>query len=534
MRWFSSYGPIDDGLHYHVPRTRLVERALSSLLGEDAAKQGGYITIWAPRQRGKSWIMLQALERVRREHPDFQAAYLTVEGLTSEQQVKDALAAAIAPTGETPADPWAGDFKSLFAAPSQSRNALLRKPLILVLDEFDSLPEDVIAAVVRSFRNIHATRRSQTQRTTAQMSYLLHGVALVGVRSVLGVENTSGSPFNIQRSLHVPNLTFDEVQTMFAWYERESRRPVCPAVVERLHHETQGQPGLVSWLGELLADPDADPPATETLTQAHFDAVYARALNTLPNVHILNIIAKAKLPPYRELVLNLFQTEEKVPFRFDEPRVNYLYLHGVIEPDSSDAQHGSCVRFSCPFVQKRLFNYFAFADYEYTGQLFAPFEDLSDTITAEALDVRTLIGRYENHLRDNRDWLLKDAPRRRDLRVREAVYHFTLYSFLCRFLQHRQGQVFPEFPTGNGRIDLMIRHAGRRYGLELKSFTDASAYQEALAQAADYGRQLGLEQVALVLFVESIDPAMREKYQTEHIDSATGVKVQPMFVATAT
>ena len=94
--------------------------------------------------------------------------------------------------------------------------------------------------------------------------------------------------------------------------------------------------------------------------------------------------------------------------------------------------------------------------------------------------------------------------------------------------------MFPEFPTGNGRIDLMIRHAGRRYGLELKSFTDPAAYQEALAQAADYGRQLDLEQVALVLFVESIDPATREEYEAEYIDSATGVKVQPMFVATAT
>ena len=36
--------------------------------------------------------------------------------------------------------------------------------------------------------------------------YLLHGLALVGVRAVLGIDSDRGSPFNVQRSLHVPNL----------------------------------------------------------------------------------------------------------------------------------------------------------------------------------------------------------------------------------------------------------------------------------------------------------------------------------------
>jgi hypothetical protein len=36
-------------------------------------------------------------------------------------------------------------------------------------------------------------------------------MALIGVRAVLGVENVKGSPFNVQRSVHIPNLTHDEV-----------------------------------------------------------------------------------------------------------------------------------------------------------------------------------------------------------------------------------------------------------------------------------------------------------------------------------
>ena len=48
-----------------------------------------------------------------------------------------------------------------------------------------------------------------------------------------------GSPFNVQRSLHIPNLTFDEVQSMFLWYERESGQTGDSAVVETIDETTR-------------------------------------------------------------------------------------------------------------------------------------------------------------------------------------------------------------------------------------------------------------------------------------------------------
>ena len=230
-----------------------------------------------------------------------------------------------------------------------------------------------------------------------------------------------------------------------------------PAVVEQVYRETAGQPGLTSWLGELLAETRNRRGPSVTL--ADFEAAYADAVDALPNANVQNLISKAGRAPYRNVVLDLFQTREKRPFRFDAPEVNFLYLNGVIdrEPAAGDRQY---VRFSCPFVQKRLFNYFSSTLAADTGELFTPFEDLSDTITATGLDVERLVRRYQQYLRKNRDWLLRDVPRRRDLRVFEVVHHFVLYAFLERFLQPRGGRVFPEFPTGNGRIDLLIRLRG--------------------------------------------------------------------------
>lgn len=92
--------------------------------------------------------------------------------------------------------------------------------------------------------------------------------------------------------------------------------------------------------------------------------------------------------------------------------------------------------------------------------------------------------------------------------------------------------MYPEFPTGNGKIDLIVTYQGRTYGIEVKSYTDELAYQTALRQAAAYGGQLQLKEITLVFFVEYVDDANRQKYEKTFRDEASGVVVTPVFVAT--
>ncbi|MCP4698350.1 MAG: hypothetical protein GY862_16070, partial [Gammaproteobacteria bacterium] len=124
-------------------------------------------------------------------------------------------------------------------------------------------------------------------------------------------------------------------------------------------------------------------------------------------------------------------------------------------------------------------------------------------------------------------------PRRKeDLRVYEAVFHFHLYLYLTAFLRHYDSQVQPEFPTGNGQIDLLIRHAGQLFGLELKSFSTQRAYRKALPHIAEYARQLGLTEIWLGLFIEAVDETNRQRFETDYTDSETGITVHPVFVQT--
>ena len=222
-------------------------------------------------------------------------------------------------------------------------------------------------------RNIYNINKEQLNLPLEQRKYLLHSVALIGVRSVLGIENPKGSPFNVQRNVHIPNLTFEEVEEMFGWHERESEQTIDQEVIERLYYETKGQPGLTSWFGELLTE--------------------------------------------------------------------------------------GCHLF-------------------------------------------------------------------------KAVFHFNLYMYLSSFINGFHGEVYPEFPTGNGKIDLIIKYKKKIYGIELKTYTNAPGYKEALKQAAKYGRQLGLDKISLIFFVETINDESREKYEADFEDEETGVRVEPVFVAT--
>lgn len=77
---------------------------------------------------------------------------------------------------------------------------------------------------------------------------------------------------------------------------------------------------------------------TQPLTLQTWELVYSEALTRLPNNTIMNIISKARTEPYRQTVLALFQTSEKVEFRFERPDISFLYMNGVIDSDRVDGQ----------------------------------------------------------------------------------------------------------------------------------------------------------------------------------------------------
>jgi hypothetical protein len=499
MRHFSSYGPVDPRFHFCVERRDLVERCVAQLAGEPG-EGGHFFTIWAPRQTGKTWLMRRAIEEVRARYGErFAVGSLQMQGTFGENDGEEVLFRAtprlfrdgFGIEVETPRG-W-DDWMDLFAR----KGGAFDRPLILLIDEFDSLPPAVIDRMVSAFRMMYLTRDA----------YFLHGLALVGVRAVLGVDSPRGSPFNVQRSLHVPNLTRDEVADLFAQYQAESAQEVEPEVVGRVFDVTRGQPGLASWFGELLTE-KYNPGRTEPITAAVFRRVYTLAFQAEWSNTILNLVKKAR-GPYQEHVVALF-TDPNVPFSMDKDWCAYLYMNGVIDSAPTPDEEGGVAlvcRFSSPFVQRRLYAALTDDMFGDKGPILAiePGDLLDDVFTPDGLRVPPLIARYRGYLarlaaRGIDPW--KGQPRRRtDLHLTEAVGQFHLYAWL-RDAVGRRCVISPEFPTGNGKVDLVLRTKEGHVGLvEVKSFVDMYDLGKGRAQAAGYAKQLGLPAVTMAVFV---------------------------------
>ncbi len=512
MRRFHSYGPVDCERHFCVKRRELVEECLGYLVG-DPDKGGHYFTIWGPRQTGKTWLMREATgESVARYTEKFVVGHLSMQGVVIKDDDPEEVFLDRVPRLfldafdleiDTPAtwDEWTGLF--------QKRKSPFEKPLLLFIDEFDSLPAHVIDRLVSLFRDIYLK----------QESYLLHGLALIGVRAVLGIESERGSPFNIQRSLHVPNLTEDEVKQMFHEYQAESTQKIEEAVVAKVFDVTRGQPGLVSWFGELLTE-KFNPGKDKPIGMKAWEKTYMRACTTEWNNTVLNLIKKAR-GEYQSRVVELFGHSD-IPFTLRADWCSYMYLHGIIDHelgvDSMGKQVETC-RFSSPFVQLAIYNAIV---YDLVGDrtpilALEPLDDLSDVFDGPGLDVLALIRRYKEYLKRLKSkgmnpW--KDQPRRMDLHLTEAVGHFHLYSWL-REAVGRYCSISPEFPTGNGKVDLHLSCDGKQGIVEVKSFTDSRQAKEAVKQAAGYAANLGLDAVTVVLFVPVDDEAVLEKLSGE-------------------
>ena len=90
MRKFSSYGPVDIDMNYYAPRTELIEKAYSNLVGEDPQKGGHYFTVWAPRQTGKTWLMQQVVQRIRQENK-YEVAMISLQAAKNKNSDKKVL-----------------------------------------------------------------------------------------------------------------------------------------------------------------------------------------------------------------------------------------------------------------------------------------------------------------------------------------------------------------------------------------------------------------------------------------------------------
>ncbi len=521
MRSFFSYGPVDCEKHFCVQRGVLIQQCVEQLIGDEEG--GHYFTVWAPRQTGKTWLMKQVKKEIEKRYGDkFICGYMSMQGVESD--TLDAFLSELPrilrigfgiDLSRSPAD--LSEFVELF----EKKKGVFDRPVILFIDEFDSLSPELIDRLVSRFRDIYITREA----------YNLHGLALIGVRAVLGVDSERGSPFNIQRSLHVENFTYDEVVDLYNQYIEESGQEIEEQVIDKVYEVTSGQPGLVCWFGELLTE-KYNPGKGKIIDLDVWRQVYSRSLRVEWNNTVLNLIKKAK-SRYLSYVLKIFEKSD-VEFSLDKDWCSYLYLNGIIDYVDTVDKKGELVqvcKFSNPFIQQRLYNALT---YDFIGDETPIYalrlgDELTD-VFEQGINLQALITRYRDYLKRLKEKGLspfKHIPKRSDLNIYEAGGHFHLYHWLMNAIG-RICWITPEFPTGNGRVDLHIRCEDKEAVIEIKSFRDMAALKQAKVQASKYAAKLGLKEILLVVFVYGVSEEEAEILRDDKEIEGVRVMVEPL------
>ena len=249
MRFFNTAGPVEPADHYCIPP--LARFDLDEVLALVRTKK--YFVLHAPRQTGKTSALL-ALREVLNGR-GYACVYTTVEtARTARDDAEQAMRAVLAGLSsqvrstlgdEFPARIWSGVLAEF--GPSEAlREALARwaeaspKPLVVLIDEIDTLQGDPLLSVLQQLRAGYPMRPAAFPQC----------VVLCGLRDVRDyrIRSTSG-PFNIvAESLRLGDFTQEETLALLGQHTGETGQAFTDGARKAIWTQTLGQPWLVNAL----------------------------------------------------------------------------------------------------------------------------------------------------------------------------------------------------------------------------------------------------------------------------------------------
>ena len=258
MRFFNTEGPIRPDDHYAIPP--LARGNTGEILRLIQDKR--YFVLHAPRQTGKTSALIALRDLLNSgEVGNFRCVDVNVEvGQVARDNVAEgmrAILSSLAMSAELVGDDSVEDIWPDLLAKAGPHNALRRTlarwcmanpvPLVLLVDEIDSLVGDTLLSVLRQLRAGYAHRPRGFP----------HSIVLCGVRDIrdyrirssTGEMIAGGSPFNVAaKSLRLGDFSKAETYALIQQHQDETDQPFTSAARKAVWKQTQGQPWLVNAL----------------------------------------------------------------------------------------------------------------------------------------------------------------------------------------------------------------------------------------------------------------------------------------------
>lgn len=502
MKFFNTTGPINPALHYYVPlSTRLDESEIYQLI-----EQQKYFVLHAPRQTGKTSVILNLVKQLNAEHK-YTALYVNVEaGQALRGNIEQAMPVILqsfknsAFVNLSPEDPFFGAFdlvKKEQVAPGNLLTTFLTiwctrsaKHIVLFIDEIDSLVGDTLISVLRQIRSGYPDHPHSFPQS----------LCLIGVRDVRDYRIWSevgqqlvfgGSAFNIKaRSFTLANFTEQQVRELYEQHTAETGQKFDNDAIEYAFEMTQGQPWLVNSLAYIACFEmvkDRNLPITLQVIQQAKETLILRK-----ETHLDVLSDRLQEPRVRRIIDAIINGETRVPTWTDDD-IEYVINLGLIKPNKHE------LAIANPIYQE-IFPRVLTARYE---QALAG--RTKHYVRADgSLDIHKLLSNFADFYRENSAiWL-------EQFEYKESGPHLILLAFLQRIV-NGGGTIHREYALGRGRVDILVTWQSQRIVIELKLFKDKNTLPKGLEQTAKYMDTSHATEGHLVIFDTSTAKSWDEK-----------------------
>ena len=258
MRFFSTEGPVRPDDHYAIPPLDRMD--VDELLALIRAKR--YFVLHAPRQTGKTSALIALRDLLNiGEVGHFRCVNVNVEvGQVARDDTARGMRAILSSLAENaqelgddyPEEVWPDILAKV--GPDDALKRLLARwcradptPLVLLVDEIDSLVGDTLLSVLRQLRAGYPQRPEGFPQ-----SVVLCGVRDIRdyrIQSSAGEVIAGGSPFNVAaKSLRMGDFSEAETRALMAQHTGETGQRFTAAAQEAVWTQTRGQPWLVNAL----------------------------------------------------------------------------------------------------------------------------------------------------------------------------------------------------------------------------------------------------------------------------------------------
>ena len=446
MRFFNTAGPVRCEEHYCLPPLGRLD--LTEILSLIAQKK--YFVLHAPRQTGKTSCLLALMDYLNATG-SYRCLYFNVESAqAAREDVRQGMRAILSEMASSAEAFLKDDFlescwdqvlekSGEYGALNKLLSLWAEKssfPLVILIDEIDSLIGDTLISVLRQLRTGYSKRPAMFPQS----------IVLCGVRDVRDYRIhsstdkaiiTGGSAFNIKaESLRLGNFSKDEVSALYKEHTEETGQEFALESLDLIWDLTQGQPWLVNALGyevcfKIKEGRDRSKPITAEMIQQAKENIITRR-----DTHIDQLADKLQEDRVRRVIGPILEGLEE-PEQIPTEDLSYVIDLGLVSVDGQ-------LR-----IANRIYQEVIPRELTYSTQVTISEQPSWYIAPDGSLDMDKLLGSFQDFFREHSEhWVER-------FQYKEAGPQLLLQAFLQRII-NGGGRIEREYGLGRMRTDLLI------------------------------------------------------------------------------